>query len=66
MDAFWSQETSTVLGDFRTLRRDYLDSFEVLSIRIPVPIIGTNEVWDVVGMGCALQTLDDLSRKGNW
>ena len=58
MDAFWSQENSTVSGNFRRLKRDYFDSVEVLSIRIPVPIIVTNEVRVIVGIGCALQTMD--------
>ena len=54
------------MGGFRRLRRDYFDSVETLSIRGPVPIIGTNEVKDVVDMGCVLQTLDYLKRKGEW
>ena len=54
----------TVLGYFRRLRRDYFDSVEVLSIRIPVPSIGTNEVRYRVGMLCAIQTLGDSRRKG--
>ena len=58
MDNFWILETSTVSGNFRRLRREYFDSVEVLSIRRPVPIIGTNEVRDIAGMVCALQTLD--------
>ena len=57
MDAFWIRETSTVLGNFRILRRYYFNSIKVLSIIIPVPIIGTNEVRDLLGMVCALQTL---------
>ena len=48
LDAFWSRETSMVLGNFRRLRRDYFDSAEALSIRIPVPIIGTDKVRDRV------------------
>ena len=36
---------------------------DVLSIRRPVPIIGTNEVRDLFGMVCALQTLDGLREK---
>ena len=63
---FWSQETSTVLRNFRRLRRNYFDSIEALSIRIIVNIIGTNEVRDIVGMGFALQTLDSSGRKGEW
>ena len=31
-----------------------------------MPIIGTDEVRDIVGMGCALQILDALRRKGKW
>ena len=31
-----------------------------------MPIIGTNEVRDRVGMGCALQNLDTLLIKGKW
>ena len=58
MDVFWNRETSTVSGNLRRLRRDYFDSVEVLRIRRPVPIIGTNEVRDIVGMGCALHTLE--------
>ena len=63
LDDFWSRETSTVSGNFRRLRRDYFDSVEALIIRIPVPIIGTDEVRDIVGKGYALQTLDNLRRK---
>ena len=66
MDAFWSLEISMVLGDFRKLRRDYFDSAEALSIRRPLPIVGTNKVRDRVGMGCAIQTLISLQRKSKW
>ena len=66
MDAFFSRETSTVTGNLRRLRRYYFDSVEALSIRRPVPIIGTDEVRYIVGMGRVLQTLEALQRKGNW
>ena len=66
MDAFWGRETSTVLGNFRRLRRDYSDPVEALSTIRPVPIIGTDEVRYIVGMGRVLQTLEALQRKGNW
>ena len=66
LDDFWSVETRTVSGNFRRLRRDYFDSIEALRIGRPVPIIVTDEVRDIVGMGCALQTLDASRRKGNW
>ena len=66
MGAFWSQETSTVLVNVRRLIRDYFESVEALSIRIPVPIISTNKFRDVVGMGCAIQTMDASQRKGMW
>ena len=66
LNAFWSQETSKVSGNCRRLRREYFDSAEALSIRRPVPIIGTVKVRDTVGMGCAIQTLDDLRIKGTW
>ena len=62
--AFWSQETSTLSHNFRRLRRDYFDSVEALSIRRPVPKIGTDEVRGIFDMGCALQTIDTLRRKG--
>ena len=64
LDTFWSQETSTVWGTLRRLRIDCFYSVEALIIRIPVPIIGTNKVRDRVGMGCTIQTLDALRRKG--
>ena len=66
LDTFWSRETITVLGDYKILRRNYFDSTKALSIRRPVPIIGTNKVRDVVGMGCAIQALDASRRKGKW
>ena len=66
MNAFWSQETSTVSGNVRRLRREYFDSVDVLSIIIPVPIIGTYKVRDIVGMGCAIQTLYASRIKGKW
>ena len=66
MDYFESRETSTVLGKFRRLRRDYFDSVKVLRIIIPVPIIVTNEVKDRVGVVCAPHTLDALRRKWKW
>ena len=66
MGAFWSQETSTVLGNVRRLRRDYFDLLDALSIRIPVPIIVTDKVRDRFGMGCAIHTLDVSRRKGKW
>ena len=61
--AFWSQENSTVLGKFRRLRRYYFNSIKVLMIRVPMPIIGKNEVRDRVGMVCAIQALDAPRRK---
>ena len=66
LDAFWNQETSTVLGNLRRLRRDYFESVKALSIRSPVIIIGTNEVRDIVGMGYAIQTMDASWIKGKW
>ena len=66
MGAFWSQETSTVLVNVKRLRREYFNWLDALSIRIPVPIIGTDKVRDRVGMGCAIQTLDASRRKGEW
>ena len=66
MDAFWSQETRTVSGNVRRLRREYFGSVEALSIRRPVPIISTNKFRDRVGMGCVIQTLDALQIKGKW
>ena len=66
LGAFWSQETSTVSGNVRILRREYFDSSEVLSIIITVPIIGTNKVRDRVRMGCAIQNMDASCRKGKW
>ena len=39
---------------------------DVLRIRIPVPIIGTNEVRDIVRIVCELHTLDALRRKIKW
>ena len=55
-----------VLGNFRRLRGKYFDSVDALSIRRPVHSIGTNEVKDIVGTGCAIQTLDASHRKGKW
>ena len=56
LGAFWSQETSTVSGNVRRLIRDYFESVEALSIRISVPIIVTDKVRNIVGMGCEIQT----------
>ena len=66
LGAFRSQDTSTVSGNFRRLRRDYFDSAEALSIRITVPIIGTDKLRDRVGMGCAIQTMDALQINWKW
>ena len=66
LDDFWSRYTSMVWGNFRILGRDYFEPAEVLSIIITVPIIVTEEVRDIVGMGCALQTMDTLRIKGKW
>ena len=63
LDAFWSRETSTVSGNSRRLRREYFDSAKALIIRRPVPIIGTDKVRDIFGMGCAIQTLEAWRRK---
>ena len=46
------------LKKFRRLRRDYSDSAEVLSIRRPVLIIGTNKVRDKIGMVFTIQNMD--------
>ena len=64
LDAFWSIDTSMVSVNFKRLKRDYFDSAEALITRRPVPIIGINKVRDRVGMGCAIQTMDALCRKG--
>ena len=66
MGAFWSRETSTVSGNFTRLRRDYFDSAEALRIRRPVAIIGADKVRDIVGMGCAIQTLGASRIEGKW
>ena len=66
LDAMWSRETSTVSGNFRRLQRDYEDSIDALSIKNPMPIIGTDEVKDRVGMGCALMTLNASLRTGKY
>ena len=55
-----------VSGNFRRLRGDYFNSVEALSIRRLVPIIGIDEVRNVVGMGCALQIMDTSRIKGKW
>ena len=64
LNAFWSRETSTILGNFRRLRRDYFDSADALRIRRPVPIIGTDKVRDRVVMESAIRNLDALQIKG--
>ena len=64
MDTFRIRETSTVLGDSGRHRRHYFESVKVLSIKIPVPNIGANNVMYIIGMGCAIQTLDASRRKG--
>ena len=66
LDAFWSRETSTVLGKFRRLISDYFDSAEALIIKRAVTIIGTNKVRDRVGMVCEIQNLDASRIKGKW
>ena len=58
LDAFWSQETSTILDNCRRLRIDYFDSADALSIRRPVPTIGTDKVRDRVVMESAICNLD--------
>ena len=66
LDAMWSRETSTVSGNFRRLQRDYKDSMEVFSIKEPMPVIGTDEVKDRVGMGITLMTLNSSLRTGRY
>ena len=61
VDDFWIRGNSTFLEIFRRLRQDYFNSRDVLSIIIPVPIIGTNEARYQFGMSCKIQTLDYLS-----
>ena len=58
---------STVLGNFRRLQRDYYwDSVGVFSIKKPVPVIGTDEVKDRVGMGIALMMLNASRQVGRY
>ena len=64
LDAFWSQDTIMVLVNFMRLRRDYFDSSKALIIGRPVPIISIDKFRDKFVMGCAIQTLDPLWRKG--
>ena len=64
LDAMWSRETSTVSANLTRLRRDYTDAMEVLSLGDPLPILGTNDLEDRVGMACACITLNASNRVG--
>ena len=66
LDAMWNRETSTVSGNFWRLQQDYHDSMEVFSIKKPMPVIGTDDVKDRVGMGITLMTLNSSLRMGRY
>ena len=66
LDAMWSRETSTVVGNARRLRRDYEDARSVLSVKRLVPTLGSDELKDRVGMGVAVMTLNASLRKGRY
>ena len=59
-------EKRTVSGNFHRLQQDYIDSIEVFSIKKSMPVIGTNEVKDRVGMGITLMTLNSSLRIGGY
>ena len=63
LDAIWSRETSTVVGNARRLRRDYEDAIVVLSVKRLVPTLGSDTLKDRVGMGVDVMTLNASLRK---
>ncbi len=66
LDAMWSRETSTVSGNLNRMRRDYHDGIPLLSIKEPMPVLGTDKMKDRVGMGVAIMTLNASLRKGKY
>ena len=67
LDACWSRERSTVTGNLSRLILDYTSGMKSLSIeKCPLPVLGSDEVKDRVGMGPALLMLHASTREGKY
>ena len=67
LDAFWSRERSTVIGNLSRLILDYRSGMSVLSIaRCPLPVLRSNKVVDRVGMGPSLLMLHASRQAGKY
>lgn len=66
LDAMWSRETSTVSNNLSRLKLDYRDGMAVFSMVDPLPVLGSSELRDRVGMKCALFTLNASLRNGKY
>ena len=58
LDAFWSRESSTVLGNLSRFKLDYFSVLAVFSMECQLPVIGSEQVEDKVGMWGALFMLN--------
>jgi len=67
LDAFWSRERSTVTGNLSRLILDYKSGMSVLSLaKSPLPVLGSDEVEDRVGMGSTTLMLHASRRAGEY
>jgi len=64
LDAFWSRESGTVLGNLSRFKLDYFSGLAVFSMECQLPVFGSAQVEDKVGMWGALFMLNASLRPG--
>jgi hypothetical protein len=66
LDAMWSRESGTVIGNFKRMKLDLGNALPALSIEGLFPPMGNPKLEDRVGMGMAIITLHSSLRRGKY
>ena len=66
LDVMWSRATSTVELNLSRSQTDYFSAVQLFDMKSPLPILGSPEVRDRVGMGVALMMLNASLRPGKY
>ena len=66
LDAMWSREPSTVIGNLNRMRLDVGDAVPFMPIKDPIPSLGRDDVSDKMGMRVAILTLHASLRQGRY